>query len=101
MDISGSILAEPMRNCTPGSMIQAYQRIYSRLQYIKLKLTIHILDNECSADFKGAIEGNQMKYQHIPPNDHCRNAAEKAIQVFKDHFVAVLCGTDKRFPMHL
>ena len=42
-----------------------------------------------------------MKYQLVPPNDHCRNAAEKAIHVFKDYFVAVLCGTDERFPMQL
>ena len=61
MDISGSILAEPMRNRTPGSMIQAYQRIYSRLQYKKLKPTIHNLGNERSADFKQSIESNQMK----------------------------------------
>ena len=101
MDISGSILADLMQNLTPGSMIQAYQRIYSRLKYNKMKPTIHILDNECSADFKREIEGNQMKYQLVPPNDHRSNAAEEAIQVFKDHFVAVLCGTDERFPMHL
>ena len=31
MDLSGRILAEPMRNRTPGSMIQAYQRLYNRL----------------------------------------------------------------------
>ena len=42
-----------------------------------------------------------MKYQLVPPNDHRRNAAEKVIQVFKDHFVSVLCGTDEKFPMQL
>ena len=52
IDISGSILAKPMRNHTSVSMIQAYERIYGRLQYKELKPTMHILDNECSADFK-------------------------------------------------
>ena len=42
-----------------------------------------------------------MTYQLVPPHDHRRNAAEKAVQVFKDHFIAVLCGTDQNFPMRL
>ena len=42
-----------------------------------------------------------MKFQLVPPNDHRQNIAEKAIQTFKDHFVAVLCGTDVKFPMQL
>ena len=50
---------------------------------------------------KEAIEKNDMTYQLVPPNDHRRNAAEKAVQIFKDHFVAVLCGTDDAFPMQL
>ena len=37
----------------------------------------------------------------MPPHDHRRNIAEKAIQVFKDHFVSVLCGTNKNFPLQL
>ena len=50
---------------------------------------------------KNAIAENKMKYQLIPPNDHRRNVAEKAIQTFKDHFVSVLCGTDDNFPLQL
>ena len=42
-----------------------------------------------------------MPYQLVPPNDHRRNVAEKAIQIFKDHFIAVLCGTTENFPMQL
>jgi len=42
-----------------------------------------------------------MEFQLVPPNDHRRNIAEKAIQVFKDHFISVLCGTDVTFPMQL
>ena len=37
----------------------------------------------------------------MPPNDHRRNIAEKALQTFKHRFVAVLCGTDVTFPMQL
>ena len=42
-----------------------------------------------------------MTYQLVPPHDHQRNKAEKAIQTFKDHFVAILCGADTSFPLNL
>ena len=52
-------------------------------------------------DFKEKILENDMKYQLVPPYNHRRNVAEKAVQVFKDHFVSVLCGADTKFPMQL
>lgn len=42
-----------------------------------------------------------MTYQLVPPDDHRRNVAEKAIQTWKDHFVAVISGTADKFPLHL
>eukprot|EP00804_Cyclotella_cryptica_P021230 CCRYP_001521-RA/>CCRYP_001521-RA protein AED:0.41 eAED:0.29 QI:0/-1/0/1/-1/1/1/0/216 len=39
-----------------------------------------------------------MTYQLVPPGDHRRNIAEKAIQTWKDHFIAVISGTDAKFP---
>ncbi len=42
-----------------------------------------------------------MTYQLVPPHDHQHNKAEKAVQTFKDHFVAILCGADKSFPLNL
>ena len=48
-------------------------------------------DNECSEEFKQAIKGNNMKYQLVPPQNHCRNIAERAIQTFKVHLISTLC----------
>jgi len=62
---------------------------------------MHILDNECSAEFKERIKSNNMKYQLVPPHDHRWNIAKKVIQVFKAHFISILCGADKSFPLHL
>ena len=77
MDISGAILAEPMRNRTSGEMVRAYSAAMSRLHEAGVKPTMHILDNECSEEFKDTIKGYEMKYQLVPPHDHRRNAAEK------------------------
>ena len=75
-------------------MVRAYQKLVNRLKEKGMLPKIHILENEGSEEFYEAIKQNNMKYQLVPPHDHRRNIAEKAIQVFKDHFVAVLCGTD-------
>jgi hypothetical protein len=37
----------------------------------------------------------------VAPHVHIQNAAELVIQTFKNHFVAILCATDKQFPLHL
>jgi len=98
---SDTILAEPMKNRTAGEMIRAYQVLIDRLNAAGIFPTKHILDNEKSAEFLAVIKKNKMTYQLVPPHDHRRNEAEKAIQTFKDHFIAILCGADKDFQLHL
>ena len=97
---SDVILVEPMKNRTSGEMIRAYQALIDRLHAANIVPKHHILDNECSDEFKTTIKSNDMTYQLVLPHDHPRNRAEKAIQIFKDHFVAILCG-DKEFPLTL
>ena len=63
--------------------------------------THQVLDNEISAAYKTKINATNITYQLVPPGDHCRNIAEKAIQTWKDHFVGVLSGTAETFPLHL
>ena len=98
---SNAILVEGMKDRTSGEMIRAYQHLVDRLKTAGIQPKHHILDNECSTDFKAAIAKNRMTYQLVPPNDHRRNIAEKAIQTFKAHFIAIICGADKSFPLHL
>jgi hypothetical protein len=98
---SAAILVEPMKNKSAIEMIRAYQSLIDRLNAAGIFPKEHILDNECSAEFKAAIKTNKMTYQLVPPHDHRRNQAEKAIQTFKAHFIAILCGTDQSFPLHL
>jgi hypothetical protein len=39
-----------------------------------------------------------MDYQIAAPWDHRLNHAERTIQTFKKHFIAVLYGADSSFP---
>ena len=98
---SNAILVEAMKNRTAGEMIRAYLVLVTRLRNAGVTPKMHILDNECSEEFKEQIRKNNMTFQLVPPHDHRRNIAEKAIQTFKAHFISILCGTDKDFPLHL
>jgi hypothetical protein len=95
---SNAILVETMKNRTTGEMIQAYQVLMDCLCSVGVTPKMHILNNKCSAEFKERIKLNNMQYQLVPPHDHRRNIAEEAIQVFKAHFISILCGADKAFP---
>ncbi len=98
---SNAILVEAIKNRSAGEMIRAYLILVNPLRNAGVTPKIHILDNKCSEEFKAQICKNNMTFQLVPPHDHQRNIAEKAIQTFKGHFISILCGTDKEFPLHL
>jgi hypothetical protein len=50
---------------------------------------------------KAYLYQQDITFQLVPPYNHRRNLAERAIRSFKDHLIAGLCSTDKYFPMHL
>jgi hypothetical protein len=93
--------AEPIRNHKDNQMIQASQNLWTRTNpNHEMKPNMHILDNEASEAFKTVIKKN-CNLQLVPPDTHCRNLAERAIQTFKSHFIAILAGVDSLFPMSL
>jgi hypothetical protein len=47
------------------------------------------------------MDSHNIDVQLSPPYVHCRNAAERAILTFKNHFIAGLCSTNPKFPMNL
>ena len=69
---SDIILVEPMKNRTSGEMIRAYQALIDCLHAANIVPKHHILDNECSEEFKATIKGNNMTYQLVPPHDQLR-----------------------------
>ena len=67
MGITGAILVEPMRNRSSGEMVRAYSAAMKRLHDAGVKPSMHILDNECSEEFKDTITKHEMKYHLAPP----------------------------------
>ena len=98
---SNSIHVEPMINRTALSHVKAYTNVYNKLVRRGLKPQLHMLDNECSQLLRDYLASKNITVQTTPAGSHRRNAAERAIQTFKDHFIAGLCTTDPKFPLHL
>ena len=59
------------------------------------------LDNKADAALQQYMREQDMDFQLLPPHVHCRNAAERAIRTFKNHFIAGLCSTEPDFPLLL
>ena len=60
---------------------------------------LQILDNKSSAEYRRVIEEDwNVKFQLVPTDVYRRNAAERVIQTFKDHFISVFAGVDPTSP---
>jgi hypothetical protein len=98
---SNSILVAPLRNRTAPCILAGYQTLHAQLVAAGLRPKLQRLDNECSEILKLFMVAEEIDYQLVPPRVHRRNAAERAIRTFANHFVAGLCSVDKNFPLHL
>ena len=98
---SNSIHVQPLKSRHDNDTIKAYEEIYAKLTSRGLKPKLHWLDIEASNALKMFITKEQTQYQLTPPHIHRHNAAERAIQTFKNHTIRGLCSVDKNFPLHL
>ena len=77
---------EAMKNRTEGEMIEAQRRGLKRMKQQGITPTHQVLDNKISQIYKDEIRESGMSYQLVPPDDHRRNIAERAIQTRKNNF---------------
>jgi hypothetical protein len=91
----------PMKSRSASEWVKAYDSIHKELSVKGFKPKLQTLDNEASTALKNFFTVNDIAYQLVPPHCHRRNAAERAIRTFKEHFVAGLSSADPSFPMHL
>jgi hypothetical protein len=92
--------AEPVRDRSASQLTQAYHAIFNRWKATGvIAPNWHILDNEAPEALKNAIRNNGCRVELTPADMHRRNAAERAIQTLKGHFISVLAGVANDFPI--
>jgi hypothetical protein len=80
----------PMKSRSASEWFKAYDNIHQELTVKGFKPKLQTLNNETSAALKNFFIANDIDYQLVPPHCHRRNAAERAIRTFKEHFVSGL-----------
>jgi hypothetical protein len=91
----------PMKSRSAPEWVKAYDTIHQELTVKGFKPKLQALDNEASAALKNFFTVNDIAYQLVPPHCHRRNAAERAIRTFKEHFVAGISSVDPSSPLSL
>ncbi len=62
---------------------------------------LNVMDNQATKHIKKFLPDHECKLQLVEPHNHQINAAVRAIQTFKDAFIAALATTDSEFPLQL
>jgi hypothetical protein len=91
----------PMKSRSASEWVKAYGSIHQELAVKVFKPKLQTLNNEASTALKNFFTAQNIAYQLVLPHCHRRNAAERAIRTFKEHFVAGLSSVDPSFPMPL
>ena len=74
---------------------------FDKLTSKGFKPKLNIMDNQATKHIKAFLSQNNCDLQLVEPHNHRVNVAERAIQTFKDAFIAALATTDVDFPIQL
>jgi hypothetical protein len=95
------IFAIPVKDLTSASMIAAFESVFTQLKEKGYKPAFNVTDNQAASAIKEYLTKEECEWQFVEPHNHRVNAAERAIQTFKNHFISGLCSTDKDWPLKL
>jgi hypothetical protein len=98
---TNNVLTEPMKSRGDQEMVRAYNNLIQELVGHGFKPRLQRLDNECSNALRSLLNQHYIQFQLSYRHMHRRNAAERAIQTFKNNFIAGLCSVDPNFPLRL
>ena len=98
---TNNIFALPVPNFKDETVITAFEEIFNYLKDKGYTPTFNVTDNQATTPIKAFIKKEGCKWQFVEPNNHRINAAERAIQTFKNHFISGLSSTDKHWPLQL
>ena len=90
-----------MKNRSGQELLKGYTTIHNLLSERRLAPKMHYLENECPKVLQQLMTEKKERFQLVPPHLHRRNSAERAIQMFKNHFIAGLASVKKNFPFRI
>ncbi len=91
----------PIANFTNAAILAAYQQQFEMLESRGHKICLNVMDNQACKVIKTYLTKKECDNLLVKPNNHRVNAAKRAIQTFKSHFISALATTDSNFPSQL
>jgi len=98
---SNAILGLPISGLDDNTVFAAYKTQFKFLESKGYKIKLNLMGNQCTKKIKTFLTAKDCELMLIEPHNHRVNAAERAIQTFKDHFISALATTDSEFPLQL
>jgi hypothetical protein len=98
---SNAILVCALKDQSDKSLIAAPRDIYEYLTDRGFQPKLNAMDNQCSKAIKKYIHSTKAGIQLVNPDDHQVNAAEQAIQTWKEHWLAGMGTLDPNCPIQL
>jgi hypothetical protein len=98
---TNAILATPIPGLDSESILDAYKKNFEFLVSKGYTPKINVMDNQATKAIKLYLTPQQCCLQLVKPGNHRVNAAEQAIQTFKNIFIGALGTTDVEFPIQL
>ncbi len=98
---SNSILATPITGLTDTIVYEAYKQKFKELEKKGFKVRMNVMDNQATKHIKKFLTEKECDIQLVEPNIKRLNAAERAIQTWKDATISALATTDSDFPLQL
>ncbi len=82
-------------------ILEAYKLNFEYLVSKGFKPKVNVMDIQATKAIKAYLTPQQVMLQLVEPHNHMVNAAEQAIQTFKNRFIGTLSTTDSEFPVQL
>jgi hypothetical protein len=98
---TNAIMAVPVANFTNDAILKAFCQQFKLLESKGHKIQLNVMDNQACTVVKKYLTTKECKNMLVKPNNHRVNAAERAIQTSKAHFISALATTDSNFPLQL
>ncbi len=98
---SNAILVLLISGFNDNTIFAAYKTQFEFLESNGHKIRLNVMDNQCAKQIKKILTANGCNLLLVEPHNHHVNAAKRAIQTFKDHFISALAMTDSKFPLQL
>jgi CTP synthase (UTP-ammonia lyase) len=89
---TNTILATPVVGLDDKSIFKAYIMQLDNLTSKRYRPKINIMDNQATKHINTFLTKQQCQLQLVEPHNHRLNAAKRAIQTFKDAFIAALAN---------